>query len=540
MSTTPKRSGDRPRAAAARPRLVKHQQLTRDRDDKDDVRIINTLAAPGKQLKPSLPASQSAAATSAASAAAVNADLDQNAAAVEQDQALRAAAQSTLLDLLANPAAAPASVSRFLAALPVVSTEMPPRQHLLLAKQCWEHLLDNTDGVKNTLGKMDFLRHIKLYCPTKLFRPYYRLEPVQLLVDALGSQVQAGTFLCQLRQSLSADGQQAFRPDSRKAQQLRHKLQTADLLMVVHTLGSGNVFSIDTQQLQLIKLAHLARHGPVAELESLLLEARHEGSSASAAAAVPRPTCHLVSSLYCGFPMLFQPLIDCRAGWLKRVSVLLRAGADATAVYPPWNCSALHMLFYRKSSKVKETAQVRAVSLLLQHGVRAVIDLADTNIQTADGVGSRSPPTRRTALLQAASAGHFQACRTLLAAGARADVTDSCNQSMLDYLFYLKHSNLAAHRRATVGYTCMQLYGMVNDFWLHTLVTEELEQDCRSCGRCRFLLASCSVHSDQSTDQSSSSESEHSWTDHSSESDSDATDSHDTKPGAQTDCTCTQ
>jgi hypothetical protein len=72
------------------------------------------------------------------------------------------------------------------------------------------------------------------------------------------------------------------------------------------------------------------------------------------------------------------------------------------------------------------------------------------------------------------------------------DVVDSSNQSMLDNLFYLKHSHWSAHRRATAGYTCMQLYGLVNDVKLHALVSDELEQDCRSCGRCRFLLASCS------------------------------------------------
>jgi len=105
---------------------------------------------------------------------------------------------------------------------------------------------------------------------------------------------------------------------------------------------------------------------------------------------------------------------------------------------------------------------------------------------------------------------------------------------MLDYLFYLKHSNLRAHRRATANYTCMQLYGMVNEFRLHALVTEELEQDCRSCGRCRFLLASCSRHEDHSeSTHSLSSKSEHEY---SPESDSDAANNCGTEPGAQADC----
>jgi len=115
---------------------------------------------------------------------------------------------------------------------------------------------------------------------------------------------------------------------------------------------------------------------------------------------------------------------------------------------------------------------------------------------------------------------------------------------MLDYLFYLKHSNLRAHRRATAGYTCVQLYGMVNEFRLHALVTEELEQDCRSCGRCRFLLASCSRHDDHSeSTHSSSSSSKSERSSHEppseSESDSDAANKCGAEAGdAQADCAC--
>jgi len=54
----------------------------------------------------------------------------------------------------------------------------------------------------------------------------------------------------------------------------------------------------------------------------------------------------------------------------------------------------------------------------------------------------------------------------------------------------------------------MQLYGLVNEFRLHALVTDELLRDCRNCGRCRFLLASCSHGSEHDTDSSSSSESD--------------------------------
>jgi hypothetical protein len=50
----------------------------------------------------------------------------------------------------------------------------------------------------------------------------------------------------------------------------------------------------------------------------------------------------------------------------------------------------------------------------------------------------------------------------------------------------------------------MQLYGLVNEFRLHALVSNELEQDCRSCGRCRFLLASCAMrHQDANSSDGS-------------------------------------
>lgn len=482
------------------------QQLQHDLDD--EVVVIDK--PDDWHRRPSLRSPRSVASASAA-ASAVGANLVQDAAVAdsEQDEVMQAATQSTLLELLSNPAVHPASVSRFLAAFPMPEC-MPQGKRLLLAKQCWEHLLDNTDAdrMEQVYGKMDLLRRSKLHCPTELFRQHCHLEQVQLLVDTLGSQVKAGTFLCQLRRSLSADGQHSYRPESRKSQQLHSKLETADLLMVVHTLGTNNVLSIDPQQLHQLKLVHLTRHGPVAEMESALLDAgrMEEGGSFAAAQRLVRD---FINSSHQGFPILFQPLIECHAGWLDRLGVLLRAGADAATVYQPWNCSAMHMLFYRKSTKVAEASQVRAVQLLLQHGAKAVLNLADkgASLNEKMSTGKLSAPTQRTALLQAASAGRLQACHALLAAGADADVVDSCNQSMLDYLFYLKHSNVGAHRRATADYTCMQLYGFVNEFRLHALVSDELEQDCRSCGRCRFLLASCS-NRHQDTDSSAGSESE--------------------------------
>lgn len=390
---------------------------------------------------------------------------------------------------------------------------------------------------------MEILRGLsQLHCPTDLFGQYCRLEQVQLLVEAMGSQVKAGTFLCQLRRSLSADGQYTWRHASLRVQQLQNKLEAADLLMVVHTLGAGQgyVLALDAPQLRQLQLVHYARHGPTDQLQMVLylFSARPGeqsrvsiGNHAAAASPGPglalqdpdqvlslrRPTRqHLVNnSAYHAFPLLFQPLLGCHVGWLDRLEILLHAGADAATVYEPWRCSALHMLFYRKESsgtsdsdRVPEAAQVQAIQLLLQHGAKGVLNLTDACAAAADGRTS-STPTQRTALLQAASAGRFQACRALLAAGADATAVDSCNQSMLDYLFYLKHSNVGAHRRATAGYTCMQLYGLVNEFHLHALVTDELEQDCRSCGRCRFLLASCAIiASSEESEQSDTTESE--------------------------------
>ena len=426
----------------------------------------------------------------------------------EQDEEMQAATQSTMLELLANPVLPPASITRLLTAFPVPE-DMPLRKRLLLAKQCWEHLLDDrdTDRMAHVYGKMELLRRIKLYCPTELFRQHCHLEQVQLLVDAMESQVDVGTFLVHLRRSLSVDGQHTFRHQSSKVQQLQSKLETADLLMVVHTLGIGNVLAIHANQLQQLKLVHLARHGPVDELKSML-SAQQQQEGSSVAAASPQTVCDLLDGVYQGFPLLFQPLIECHSGWLDRLTVLLRAGADATAVYEPWNCSAMHMLFYRKSAgsssrRIAEAAQVQALQLLLQHGAKTVLNLADKGSGSSDEASSSTAPTQRTALLQAAAAGRFQACRTLLTAGADADVVDSSNQSMLDYLFYLKHSSWRTHRRATAGYTCMQLYGLVAEFHLHALVSDELEQDCRSCGRCRFLLASCASRN-QDTSSSSS------------------------------------
>ena len=91
---------------------------------------------------------------------------------------MQAVTQSTLLELLSNPSLHPSSVARFLTAFPVPDL-MPQRQRLLLAKQCWEHLLDNRESdvhhMELMYGKMELLRRIKLYCPTELFHQHCHL-----------------------------------------------------------------------------------------------------------------------------------------------------------------------------------------------------------------------------------------------------------------------------------------------------------------------------------------------------------------------------
>lgn len=132
--------------------------------------------------------------------------------------------------------------------------------------------------------------------------------------------------------------------------------------------------------------------------------------------------------------MLFQPLIEFRPGWLERLLALLES-MPADAVYRPWNASALHMLCYRKDARSKRQTRVSeqmlltAAQALLDHGAKQVLNSSD--------IGQE-----RTALLQAAADGRLKLCRLLLSAGADATLADVHGQSMLDYLFYLKHSHM--------------------------------------------------------------------------------------------------
>ena len=256
------------------------------------------------------------------------------------------------------------------------------------------------------------------------------------------------------------------------------KLDGADLLLVAcsMSLPLGLAPRLVTQ----LRVVHYARHGPVEALR----EALEAGGEADSEAA-------LASSSHNGFPMLFQPLLEMRGpGWVDRLRVLLQAGAPGDAVYAPWRATALHMLCYTKTGsgslgrrRVPESQLLEAAHLLLQRGARRVLNQVD---QSAAGGGVH----QRTALMQAASDGRFQVCLALLEAGADADLVDSQGQSVVDILFYLKHSGSRVHREASAGYSCMDLYGMVNRFQLGGLLTDELREDARLCGTCRYLLAS--------------------------------------------------
>ena len=236
------------------------------------------------------------------------------------------------------------------------------------------------------------------------------------------------------------------------------------------------IVEADQEHLELI---HYARHGPQASLESLL----H---------GIGTDDLDILHREHNGFPLLFQPLIECTEGWTSRLKALLAAGVDVSALYRPWNCSAFHMLVYKKPSGrvITEKQQLEGIQLLLQFGAKAPL-LNRVDCSTGSGNILHTQASERTAVVQAAASGHLQVCRALLQAGADGTVIDRHHQSILDYLFYLKHSNLRIHRLACSRYRCMDLYAMVIQFQLQELVTEELQDDCKKCTRCRFFLAGC-------------------------------------------------
>ncbi len=299
------------------------------------------------------------------------------------------------------------------------------------------------------------------------------------MTETFHSQQLTGQLLAAIFAGMHADVRQSFTQNRKKVHQLYRQLDSADLLLVVVELGRGGVIPVSVERQTFLTAVHLARQGPPKELEDLL-----DQSAGSRDEGVSQPSA-LINYSHNGFPLLFQPLIELHPGWLSRLRALLAAGANASVIYRPWNCSALQMLLYRKTGGKRRASEgdlLQATRLLLERGATSCLDLKDH-------AGDNGCVHQRTALIQAASAGRLEVCRVLLQAGANFDLIDSNDQSMLDYLFYLKHSNLQKDKHASAGYTCMQLSGLVQEFRMQALITDELAQDCDRCGRCRFLLA---------------------------------------------------
>ena len=410
----------------------------------------------------------------------------------------RESVQSALLDFLADPRATPDDVDRFLRQFAAAAG--------VSARACYETLLDADASTPPVLGKLRVLQRHGLHCPREVWRLQRKVETIAVMVPTLGADG-VGRLLAALYGTMTLP-----RPD---CSDLTSKLDSADLLLVACAMAEP--LRLTPRQRVVFPIVHYARHGPT---ERLFEQLR---------GVVPEVT----HTTHNDFPLLFQPLIEMRGvGWVERLRVLLdhassggtaASAAAASVVYRPWHCSALHMLFYTKSggaSRPTEAALVRATELLLAHGASRVLNLVDT---TAGGGGGGGGVHHRTALMQAASGGHYAACVMLLAAGADADVYDSSDQSVVDILFYLKHSRTRAHRAASATYTCMDLYALVNRFHLGGLVRDEMRQDCRDCGACRYLLASVPDPSNEEQhDEASSSSSESSESDAESESEPEA------------------
>lgn len=409
-----------------------------------------------------------------------------NASSASARQAHKAT-QSAVLDFLADSNASAEQLQRLLASFPLVLSK-PARASF--ARQCWESLLDNITSeasMKACMAKMEVLRMHDLYCPSLVWQSQCKAESIHIQVEALESQRLVGQLLAAIFNGMTGDAQQHFRYSSKFKWQLYRKLDVADGLLVAVTLDQAqhDIFSFTVKQRVFLTAVHLARHGPLHQLESILGQASSDPSLDEGKPQL-KGVAPFINVRHNGFPLLFQPLIEHHPGWLKRLQTLLQAGADASVIYGPWHCTALHMLFYKKTGRdrsrhLSDANLLQATRLLLQHGANDCLDVQDT-------AGSGSVH-ERTALIQAASGGRMEVCRVLLQEGANSDSVDSDGRSMLDYLFYLKHSDVERDQRASAGYTCMQLSGLVQEFGLQGLITDELAQDCQLCGRCRFLLA---------------------------------------------------
>ena len=440
--------------------------------------------------------------------------------------------KNALIELLSDPAASSQTLTRFMQAF-----HLSDSQKSEIARGAWETLLDELapDTVTHILSRMHGLRHHAIHCPGAVFRNYVQMEWIELLCDVLDqSQIRVSEVLLTMYAGMTSHSHQHFAA-SRAPGALQDRLIRRDMLLLAASLAvdsgfkaaaianeeaksvdvsdSGSMISsmlgrISGDRPHVWRIAHFARHGSLQELCAALSNVDNAPSRSA-----------IVNSTIDGCPMLFQPLLECLPGWTDRLRVLVDAGADAGVVYQPWNCSALHMLCYRKpgtgmtaltrvdrdsphsgsgKTHLHEHHLVRAAEHLLQHGAAQAIDRADRHDEAATLAQrpSRTPalPSKRTALIQAASDGRLQLCRTLLRAGAQCRYVDSHQNSCLDYLFYLKHSDRAIHRRASAEYSCIDIFGLVMEFDLHKhLWSAELGQSCSMCRACRWLFANVHV-----------------------------------------------
>jgi hypothetical protein len=378
-----------------------------------------------------------------------------------EPQGTLASRTAALVDFLSDARSSASEVDRFLSHFPVAAAAG--------ARVFYEALVDDVQAASlaSILAKLAVLQRYRIRCPREVWRMQTRVESMEMQASLLG-QEDLGRLLAALFVTMD--------PAPPGGAEFLLKLDGADLLLVAKSLAERGILRLPLSQQRLLAIVHYARHsGPLSHLREAL-----RGSES------------LVNGSHNGFPILFQPLIELRSGWLERLRLLLQAGAEADVVYAPWNCSALHMLVYNKTggrSRPAESALVEATRMLLEKGATRVLNRLD--------IGSSSGVKQRTALMQAASDGRFAVCTLLLQAGADADLSDSQGQTVLDLLFYLKHSHLHVHRIASAGYSCMDLYGLVNRFGLQGLVDEELREDCRGCGTCRYLLASVEVEEEE-------------------------------------------
>lgn len=203
--------------------------------------------------------------------------------------------ESTLIDMVGDKAVSVHAVRQFLRALVVPingSTSEPAAPNATLARDCWEHLLEDLSPhfLDDTMSKMSLLHEHGLSCPAQVFRTYWKLEAVVLAVDAIGCQKRTGQLWMRLRKCVAQKNPKSS-PQRQAAASIRARykdqrfvraLVNADLLLVAHVLVSQGAAPImNREQQRTLLLAHFARHGPLWQLGEVLREFSEPGSASS-------------------------------------------------------------------------------------------------------------------------------------------------------------------------------------------------------------------------------------------------------------------